>query len=237
MTRIGMLTPSSNTALEPATARLLHGTPEVTAHFARFPVTEISLSAAGRQQFDSEPILAAASLLAHARVDAIAWNGTSASWLGLDRDQALCAAITARTGIAATTCVLGLHALYEKVGVRRLGLVSPYTDDVQRRIAANYRRHGIDCIAEAHGGISDNFAFAGIGSATIEAMIREVAQSRPDAVVVLCTNMDAVDLAAGLERELDLPVLDSIAATLWSVLELLHLPKEAYRRFGRMFSL
>jgi len=128
--RLGMITPSSNSVLEPVTSAMLHGVADITTHFSRFRVTEIALDAAALSQFDASAMLPAADLLADAMVDAVAWNGTSASWLGLDRDQALCAAITARTGIAATTCVLGLHALYEKVGVRRLGLVSPYTDDV-----------------------------------------------------------------------------------------------------------
>ncbi len=50
--RIGMLTPSSNTALEPITSAMLAGLPEVSAHFGRFKVTEIALSGQSRQQFD-----------------------------------------------------------------------------------------------------------------------------------------------------------------------------------------
>ncbi|MFY7780442.1 MAG: Asp/Glu/hydantoin racemase, partial [Tagaea sp.] len=74
---IGMLTPSSNTVLEPITAAMLAGLPEVTAHFGRFKVTEISLAQGALAQFDDGPILAAAELLADARVGAIVWNGTS----------------------------------------------------------------------------------------------------------------------------------------------------------------
>ena len=47
---LGMLTPSSNTALEPITAALLQGLPGVSAHFARFRVTEISLAGAALKQ-------------------------------------------------------------------------------------------------------------------------------------------------------------------------------------------
>jgi len=39
---LGMLTPSSNTVLEPVTTKMLEGLPDVTAHFGRFRVTEIS---------------------------------------------------------------------------------------------------------------------------------------------------------------------------------------------------
>ena len=74
---LGMLTPSSNTALEPMTSAMVAGLPEVSAHFGRFRVTEISLGAQSQGQFELAPILQAASLLADAHVDVIAWNGTS----------------------------------------------------------------------------------------------------------------------------------------------------------------
>ena len=88
--RLGMLTPSSNTVLEPISSAMLAELPEVSVHFGRFKVTEIALSQEALQQFDDTEILRAADLLAHAKVDVIAWNGTSASWLGFDRDERLC---------------------------------------------------------------------------------------------------------------------------------------------------
>ncbi|GAA3952935.1 hypothetical protein [Allohahella marinimesophila] len=62
--RLGMLTPSSNTTLEPVTTEILAGLPETSAHFARFPVTEIALSDSALKQFDDTAILQAALLLA-----------------------------------------------------------------------------------------------------------------------------------------------------------------------------
>ena len=59
-TLIGMLTPSSNTVLEPVTSAMLAGLPEVTAHFGRFRVTEISLNPQALGQFDNAPFLDAA---------------------------------------------------------------------------------------------------------------------------------------------------------------------------------
>ena len=50
---LGMLTPSSNTALEPLTSAMLGGLPEVSVHFGRFRVTEISLKDAALGQFDT----------------------------------------------------------------------------------------------------------------------------------------------------------------------------------------
>ena len=88
-TLLGMLTPSSNTILEPLTSAMVAGVPGVSAHFGRFRVTEISLRSAALGQFDDAPILEAAKLLADAHVDVICWNGTSSGWLGFDADHRL----------------------------------------------------------------------------------------------------------------------------------------------------
>ena len=42
--RLGMLTPSSNTTLEPVTTAMLAGLPSVSLHFSRFRVTEIAVT-------------------------------------------------------------------------------------------------------------------------------------------------------------------------------------------------
>ena len=115
MTRLGMLTPSSNTALEPITYAMLAGVEDISVHFSRFKVTEIALSESALRQFDHSEILRAAELLAHAKVDVIAWNGTSASWLGFDRDERLCERITEATGIRACTTVLAYRDLFRRL--------------------------------------------------------------------------------------------------------------------------
>ncbi|WP_178134067.1 maleate cis-trans isomerase family protein [Vineibacter terrae] len=237
MIRIGMLTPSSNTALEPATYGMLAHLADVRAHFARFPVTEIALSPKALGQFDTAPILQAAELLSHAKVDAIAWNGTSASWLGFDRDRQLVDLIEATTRISATTAILAINTLLARLGATRIGLVTPYRSDVQARIVDNYTRAGFACVGERHAGLQDNFSFCAVPLADIEAMTLAVAAEKPDAIAVVCTNMDATTLAPRLEARLDIPVIDSIAATLWGALDRLHQPKDGLSEFGRIFAL
>ena len=130
--RVGMLTPSSNTVLEPYTSAMfaaLDG--DVTVHFGRFRVIEISMSKASQSQFTLEPILEAADRLAEAKVDLIAWNGTSAAWLGLQKDRELCRQIEVRTGIAATSAMLAFEEYYQRRNVTRLGLVTPYLSEIQ----------------------------------------------------------------------------------------------------------
>src|SRR5436305_3520892 len=183
---LGMLTPSSNTILEPVTTAMLSGLPEVTAHFSRFKVTEIALSGPALAQFDDSEILRAAELLAHAKVNVIAWNGTSSGWLGFERDVRLCESITQATGIPACTAMLALNEILEKTGAKRVGFVTPYLDDVQARINANYEKAGFRVVAERHLGMRDNFSFSTVTADQIRATTREVAAARPDAIAVIC---------------------------------------------------
>jgi maleate isomerase len=233
--RIGMLTPSSNTVLEPITAAMLANLPNVTAHFGRFKVTEIALSDQALRQFDDSEILRAAELLAHAKVDVIAWNGTSASWLGFDRDERLIERIKAATGIDACTCVLGYRDLLRRYGITRVGLVTPYTDDVQAQIARVWGANGLTISAERHADIADNFAFAEISEGAIEQMIRAVVTDGCDAVAILCTNMRGAALARRLETELGVPIYDSVAVTLRSSLDRLDVPMTALHDWGQVF--
>ncbi|ACA15026.1 Asp/Glu/hydantoin racemase [Methylobacterium sp. 4-46] len=234
--RLGMLTPSSNTRLEPATAAMLRDLPGVTAHFSRFRVTAISLAPEDLGQFDAEPVLAAADLLADAKVDVVAWNGTSAAWLGFDRDEALCAGIEARTGIAACTAVLGFRDVFRRAGHRRIGLVTPYRGDVQARIRANWEAAGFACAAERHAGLSDNFSFAALPEGDLAGMVRAVAAEGVEAVAIVCTNLDGTALAPALEAELGLPVYDSIAVTLWAALRRAGADPAPLARWGRLFA-
>jgi maleate isomerase len=233
--RLGMLTPSSNTTLEPVTTAMLAGLPSVSVHFSRFRVTEIALSGDALAQFDDRPILAAAELLAHAKVDVIAWNGTSSGWLGFDADRRLCERIEAATGIRAATSMLALNEVLAATGVRRFGLVTPYIEAVQQRIVANYAGLGIVCDAERHLGIQDNFAFAEVREEALDGMIRAVAAEKPDAIGVICTNLRAAPLVAGLEAELGVPIYDSIATAVWKSLRLAGVDPGLVSGWGRVF--
>lgn len=234
--RLGILTPSSNTVLEPVTVAILDDLPDVAAHFARFKVTEIALTEEALGQFDEPEILRAAELLAHAKVDVIAWSGTSSSWLGFDRDRTLCEHITAATGIPACTAVLALNEILARTGTRRLGLVTPYRDDVQAKIVANYAGEGFTIVAERHLRIQDNYSFAEVDPATIEEMIRHVAAAAPDAIAVLCTNMRGAPLTAMLEDTLGIPIYDSVAVTVWKALLLCGIDPKSIAGWGGLFA-
>ena len=234
-TLLGMLTPSSNTTLEPVTTQMIAGLPEVSAHFGRFKVTEIALSEKALGQFDDTEILRAAELLSHAKPNVIGWNGTSAGWLGFDADERLCRRITDATGIAACTSVLALNEIFTRTGVSRFGLVTPYRDDVQEAIVRNYRKSGFDCVAERHLRLQDNFSFSEVGADELRRMVREVARDKPQAITILCTNLRGTPLVEALEAETGIPIYDSIATVVWKSLRLAGIDPKRIQGWGRLF--
>lgn len=232
---LGMLTPSSNTVLEPITSAMVASLPEVSVHFSRFRVTEIALSDRALGQFDPQPFLEAAQLLADANVDVIAWNGTSAGWLGFDADLELCQKIQETTGIPATTSVLALNEIFEQQSITKFGLVTPYRDDVQQRIIENYHQSGFECIAERHLNLQVNFSFSEVTSPDIADMIRDVAATQPQAISTFCTNLRAAPLVDRLEQETGIPIYDTISVVVWKSLKLAGVDTSRIQGWGQLF--
>ncbi|MET0222295.1 MAG: aspartate/glutamate racemase family protein [Tardiphaga sp.] len=232
---LGMLTPSSNTALEPITTAMLDELPEVSAHFSRFKVTEIALSNTALAQFDNSEILRAAELLAHAKVDVIGWNGTSSGWLGFEADHRLCEQITAATGIPATTSMLALNEILTATGVKTMGYVTPYLDAVQAKIVQNYTDFGVTCRGDRHLNLQDNFSFSEVPVAQLEQMTRDVAQEKPDAISIICTNLRVAPSVPKLEQETGIPVYDTIATVVWKCLKLAGVDTKRVKQWGSLF--
>jgi maleate isomerase len=222
--------------LEPITSAMLAGVPGVSAHFSRFRVTEISLTEKALGQFKNQPLIEAAQLLADARMDAIAWNGTSSGWLGFEADIALCREIHAATGIPATTSVLALNEIFKNTGVTRFGLVTPYLDEIQEKILANYSAEGFDCIAERHLKDRGNFSFSEVTEDQIARMVREVAQAKPQAISVFCTNLKGALVADALEKEIGIPIYDTVATALWKAMKMAGADTQLVKGWGRLFT-
>jgi maleate isomerase len=234
--RLGILTPSSNTSLEPLTQAIISQLPNVSVHFSRFTVVKISLDDDGLGQFQTEKIVEAATLLADANVDMIGWSGTSSGWLGFQADKMLCEAITAATGIPATTSVLALNRAARGLGIKELGLVTPYTDDVQSAIIKTYATIGVDCSKEKHLGLSKNSAFAEVTESLLDEMVASVAARDVKAISTFCTNLYAAQRASFWEDKYDIVVLDTVVTVIWDMLRHCGVDTTTIKGWGRLLS-
>lgn len=235
--KIGMLTPSSNTVLEPICAEMVLQLENVTCHFARFEVTKISLEEDALDQFDFEPMLKAAEMLAHADVDIIAWNGTSGGWLGFDVDHELCRKITERTGIPATTSMLAQVEAFKENNIQTLHLVTPYIPEINQLISEQYEKHcGIQMIQAKGLSQTVNRSFSQVTDERIEEMIQAVSIDKADGISIVCTNFPAVTKADYYEEKYGLVIYDTINTLLWQCLRMLGEDTSAVKGWGKIFN-
>ena len=222
--KIGMLTPSSNTTLEPICSNMVAGNETiVTMHYGRFSVTKISLEEDVLAQFDMEPMLQAARLLADADVDVIAWNGTSGCWLGFDIDRQLCARIEEETGIPATTSMLAQIQAFQEDGVKRVHLITPYLSKINELISEEYRKCGIEVVSSVCLNQFVNRSFA------------LVPQEPADGVSVVCTNFPAMWSAAEMEETYHTKVYDTINTVVWAAMKMIGISPGIVKGWGKLF--
>jgi maleate isomerase len=229
----GWITPSANTVVERVTLGILREFPQISAHFSRtsvvgavdpFPLT-----------YDFDDMLRCAALLADARLDVVAWNGSKGGSLDFKLDHELVERIEVATGARSTTSTLAIDRVFREDGVKRFGLCCPYVASYRDRIVAAFAREGYECTAAVTAGLKDNYSFSQIALDDIAAMMREVAKSKPQAIVSFCTNFPAAPIVGEMERELGIPVYDTVTMGVWSVLSMLGMDTKPGRAWGRVF--
>lgn len=204
---VGIIVPSANIVVERAAIAMLRDEPGTEVHFARVPVRgAVDPFPDG---YDVDAFEAAADLLADAASGAIVWAGSKGVLVGIDRDEDLKTRIEDRTGLPFTSSALALRDLVAATGLRRIGLVTPYTAPHQQRLIAGFKRLGLDCADEAHADIANNLAYAAVGAAEIRRMATQVATSRPEAILTWCTNFASAECLPAIERDVGLPVYDA----------------------------
>lgn len=219
-TRIGLLVPSSNTVAEPMSQSIAASIDRLTLHFSRIRVEAISLDARHSAQFSPDAMSAAASLLGDANIDAVAWAGTSGSWLGIQADRAIAGRLAAEARAPATTSTIALLTAARSFGIERIALVTPYVGKVVTDIEKTFEAEGIEVIAEQHLGITRNFDFGQVPEQRLSQCARLAAREPAQAICFVCTNLASARLAPQLEADTGIPVLDSVTATLWHALRL-----------------
>ena len=232
---LATITPSGNRVVERVVQTLVRDLPGASAHFTRIPVVGDTGGVAG---YDMARMRDAAMLLSHARPDVISWNGTKGGALGFDVDHRLCEEITAESGIPSSSSALAILSALDRLGARRIALITPYDDAYQDKCITAFANKGFETVAERHSGLTDNLSYGLVPTADIVAMTREALRNaKPDAVIYFCTNFDGADAALEIEREFDVPVLDSTVLGVWGALKAAGRDTGGLAHRGRIFSL
>ena len=204
-----MLTPSSNSVVEPWCYEILKNIPNISLHFNRVEVLRIDEDPLSLSQFQDKAMLKGFELLSHVKPSIIGWNGTSASWLGFDRDRNLIEEVQKMTGDKVITSSLSILKALRLLKINKIGLVTPYVGSIQEKIIKNYESEKLSCVSEKHFSLTDNFSFSEVS----ESQISDAVEAQ--AVVILCTNLAGARIAPVLEEKYGIPVLDSVFLTVW----------------------
>ena len=121
--RIGLIVPSSNTTAEPEFRT--HAPEGVSVHAARMALESVSVDELDAMSDDA---LRAASLLADADCDVIAYACTTGSLLhGPGFDSDLEAELAAEAGVSAVATALSVDRALRALDAERIAVVTPYT--------------------------------------------------------------------------------------------------------------
>lgn len=181
---------------------------------------------------------AAAGLLPGERVDALLYACTSGAAVIGEAEVIghLRAGRGAQDGadLPCTTPVTAALAAFAAFSAKRISLLTPYTEAVNRELAAFFSRRGL-AVINAHGfGIDRDADIAAVSPDAIAQAAAAACHPDADLLFISCTGLRAAQVIRRVESRLDKPVVTSNQALLWHALKLLKKPLQV-PGFGQLF--
>lgn len=221
--RVGLLIPSPNSVMEVDFYRSLpHDT---TLHTARM---FMDVSAASEERMLEHYAIPAAQAIGTVLPHIVVFGSTGAAQLrGREYDRELCARVGELTGAEPVSVVESVHQALRDTRATRVAVVTPYTDDVNRRIKANIESEGL-AVSAIHGmGLPP----AQSGTVTPESIYAFV-QSRlgpripGEALFISSNDYHAMSALSLLKIAYEVPIVTTNLATLQAVKRKLHSLRE-----------
>jgi len=217
---IGMLTPQANTTVEPEfnllwprgvamiNARLMSDKPSMTDRLVDY--------------FDNYG--ASLKQFANAPVGAVGAACTGASYLaGREREAEVVEELSAK-GAPFITAALAVVDALNALGAKRIGLVSPYPDDLNRASIGYWQSQGFQVgeVANAFGAASGSFhPIYSLGGSAAGAAVRTLEDKTLDAIVMLGTGMPTLHPIAQTIGWRGAPVMSCNLCLAWRLVEAL----------------
>jgi len=208
----GVLIPSTNTTVETELARL---PPGYQAHFARLLTTTPGRPFAPSRDDDIDY---QSRLLGTAKVEMVVLIQTSASLFTDDYDEITIRRMSAAAGVPAITSAQAVGRALRALGARRIGLVSPYSVEVNamaRRYFAD--KHGLEIAALEGFAATESYAIGQIGPENARAAFARINRPEIDAFAVPGGNFQTMASIAAWEHEFNKPMVTTNQASVWAM--------------------
>lgn len=214
--KIGVIVPPSNTVNEAEFNRMA---PDgVTFHFTRSPLH--ADPAADDFVTMMNDVEAACGDLAACNVGSTVYACTAGS-MACPSDRLLGKMQDVKPGPATSTAE-AILAVFKALGVRKIAMASPYTDETNAHEKHYLEDHGLDVLTTAGLGLNTSLEniqkICRVPPAEVFDHARAVDVPEAEALLICCTDFNTLDVIDKLEQDLGKPVVSSNTATFWAAL-------------------
>ena len=225
-----MILPSGNQAAEPQFhAMLPRG---VSLHVTRLKLT-------GSSDLDllamAERVEDAAALVADACADLIVFHCTAVSTFDAKLEASIKERVARASGKPVTATSEALVAALQALGVKKIVMLSPYIEAINKREVAYFQGHGFDILSAAGLDCPTADAMMAVPPERWKSLVREHRDERADAYLISCTTVRSAEVIEELEIELGRPVLTSNTAAAWHCLRKMGID-DRVDGFGRLLA-
>ena len=228
MKRVGMLYPSSGIS-EPEIQKMLPA--GVFLHITRIPMKAPTYEEILHM---ADCVEEAASLLADAKVDIIAFACTAGSFIkGKGYDEEIMERIGRATGLPATTTTTAVVTGLRTLGMKKLVLATPYKELITQKEKDFLEEEGFQVLSHKGLGLDDTYQQYETDPRRWYELIKEMQQPLSDGYFISCGGIRVVEIIGQLEMELGKPVITSNQALVWHCLRMMGI-QEPMEGFGRL---
>ena len=178
---------------------------------------------------------AAAMIMPADALHAIAFGCTSCT-MAIGPERVAARIREARPAIAVTEPVSATLAAFKALGMKRIGLLTPYPRAVNKVAADFLEAQGLEVTAKAGFMGSADFDIARVSPAAIEAAALELARANVDGVFVSGTALRASSVLERIEAGSGKPAVSSNQALAWHCLRLAG-AQDPVHGFGRLLTI
>lgn len=192
----------------------------VTIHFTRMVAGGATGSLEGQEERNRsqiEHLDECISLLALVKPNVIVLAHTATSYtLGREGERVLMERLTRQYGMPCITAFGSVVRACEHLGVKRVALGTPYSEEMTLRGKAHLEAHGLEVVN--HGRLHGVINIYEETPERASQLARSVDHPQAQAVFLSGVGMPTVEVLEVLERELRKPVFSSAAAMMWNAL-------------------
>ena len=183
-----------------------------------------------------EPGISAAAdcILPGTQLDAMIYACTSGTVaIGVDRITEL--VHQSCPGVPVTNPVTAAFSAFETLEAKRISILTPYTEAVNKEVATFFSENGYEVLNIAGFGFEDDTAMTFIDPQDIATAAQEVCDPEADLLFISCTALRASLVLDQIEQSLGKPVLSSNQVLAWHSMQLVGYP-QPISGFGRLLA-